>query len=256
MNVRAVRNRFGLPRALQYAAYRLLQRVLVLDITHVMVMDLRDIAVSQEADQSLEYRFLSPEEVREFAKDPSNELDANLATRLELGYDFCFAAIADGRLASYCWLALDSVETEHNRATADPRCGVAMSYSENTAFRYKGFTHPAFRGQRIYQRLAERASAAMAKHGVRYILSTAEWVNFGALQSSYRGGYKFLGIVCLVGWRDWLFAFGPAALADRGILLGRSAKVLRRDEFRRLRGAELKPWPVEDMVRREAGSAA
>ena len=227
MSTRDTLQRHGIVKAIPYAFCRLLQRVILLDITHVMVADAEAAKAPHGQNLLDECRLLSAEEVRRFAADASNDIDPDLAQRLELGYDFCVGGITDGRLAGYCWLALDSVEAEHNRSNENPASGVAYSYPRDSAFRYKGFTHPDFRGRRVYQQLALAASREMAKRGVRYIVSTAECVNYSALKSSYRCGYDHIGYTMLVGFgnRSWVWA---SDLSERGIKIGRKAEVLHR----------------------------
>lgn len=207
-----------------------MQRCITLDMTRIMLADAA--GITSFPDPQLECRFLSSDEVIQFATDPENDIEAQLAARLDLGYDFCFAALVNGELASYCWLALHSIEARHNRSTESDATGIAYSYPEDHAFRYKGFTHPQFRGRRIYERMSAAASVAMRQRGVRYIMSTAEVVNYGALKSSARCGYENIGMSLLLGIGDRVAVFA-SDLSDRGILVGRKAQVLDRQTLAR-----------------------
>ena len=230
-NISNIRRRFGLGRAVGYAACRCVQQVCLLDITHLMIKDAEKV-VLRDLDVDLRCGFLNAEEVREFARDPSNEIHPDVADRIETGYDFCFAGTIGGRLASYCWIALDSVEAEHNRYTDSVYSGIAFSFPLDHAFRYKGFTHPDFRGRRIYQRVGAEASLAMQELGVRYLISTCEIVNYAALQSSYRSGYEYYGLLWLFGLGNRVVIHGPD-LSDRGIRFGKHAQVLDRSKLLR-----------------------
>lgn len=226
MGTNEVRKRFGLGPAIPYGVCRLLQRFMLLDVTHVMIKDVEGIETDY-ATSPTECRFLDADEIRYFAGDDSNDLDAALADRIDLGYDFCFAGLVDDRLAGYCWLALDSIEQQHNRSGDVFESGIAFSYPTDHAFRYKGFTHPDFRGRRIYQQIGTRASIAMRQHGVRYVISTAEAVNYSALRSSYRCGFEKLGTCALVGLGKRRIVFAPD-LSKRKIYLDKQAAVLHR----------------------------
>lgn len=230
MSVKDVLARHGIAKAIAHSIIRLAQKVILLDVTQLMVADAEGVADEAPNDDGMNVRTLTPDEVRNFAREPSNEIDGSLADRLELGYDFCIGSVIEDRLAGYCWIATHSVEARHNRSTDS--AGVALSYPEEYAFRYKGFTHPDFRGRGIYRRVAHVASLEMKKKGVRYILSTAEIINYSALRSSYRCGYEYLGLCMLAGWRNTSFVWA-ANLSDRGIMIGKRAQTLDRDKLPR-----------------------
>ena len=226
MGVTEIVKHHGILKAVPYAFCRLLQRFVIFDWTHVMI---KDVTAVEYGDSNLEVecRFLTEDEVREFARDATNEIDPILADRLKHGYDFCFGGLVDGELAGYCWLALHSIEAEHNRSGESPLSGVAFSYPENCAFRYKGFTHPRFRGQRIYQTIGTEASLAMQELGVQYVISTAEAVNYAALKSSYRCGFRKVGNCVIAGAGERVGVWAPN-LTSRGIHIGKTATVLDR----------------------------
>lgn len=230
MSAKEVLARHGIAKAIAYAVFRLAQKVILLDVTQLMVSDAEKLTDEPAEDEAMEVRILTPDEVRNFAREPSNELDGSLAHRLELDHDDCIGSVIDGRLAGYCWIATHSIEARHNRSTESEASGVAFSYPKEYAFRYKGFTHPDFRGRGVYRRVAHVASLEMKKKGVRYILSTAETINYSALRSSYRCGYEYLGLCVLLGWRNTSFVWA-ADLSDRGIKIGKSAQTLDRDKL-------------------------
>lgn len=195
--VQQVFSRHGALAAAKYTVCRSLQRFMILDITHFMLQDVRAMPKVPHRDD-VDCRFLSADEVREFAQDPRCDLPAETADRIAGGHDFCFAGIVDGQLACYCWLALHSIEAANNRSTDNPLSGIAISFPDQFAFRYKGYTHPDFRGQRLYQLMATRAGEAMRHRGIDYVLSSAEVVNFSALKSSYRSGFQYCGRLAVV----------------------------------------------------------
>ena len=226
---RQVLRRHGVIAALKYAGYRLLQRWTLVDITHFMIQDLDEVAAAEER-ADVDCRFLSVDDVLHFASDPSNDLDPSVAERLQHGYDLCFGGIKDGRLACYCWFALHSIEARNNSSTGRPESGIALSYPPEFVFRYKGFTHPKYRGQRLYSTIAAEAATALQRRGIRFVLSTAEWTNFGALKSSYRSGFVYSGwlsVVWVMGRRMvWRRTANPPS-----VLIDREAQVLDRQRL-------------------------
>lgn len=224
--VQQIRRRHGWLAAFRYAVYRLLQRLAVMDVTHFMVHELADVRAS-ELPVGTECRLLSAAEVREFARDPSNDISVELVNRLEGAWDLCFGAVVNGRLACYGWYALHSIEAENNSATGEAKSGIALSFGDNYAFRYKGFTHPDFRGQRLYSLTAEHAAIALRHQGIDYVLSTAEWVNFSALKSSYRSGYRQLGWLAVLHVAGFRWVHYPR-LFDHAVRFDRHAQVRTR----------------------------
>ena len=220
--------RHGFSRSISYAISCGLKRVMVFDVTHLMVSDLNKVTNPVEVELDIECRFLEPGEVGRFAQDASNDIEPSIVNRLTTEYDYCYAGLVDGELATYCWFALDSVEAEHNSGSDSPLAGVGLSYPDDYCFRYKGFTHPKFRGQRLYQHVAAQSGEALRELGVSKILSTAEWVNYSALKSSYRSGYEYLGILGVVAPAGRRFVIKPRGLEEYGIYIDKDAEILDR----------------------------
>jgi hypothetical protein len=235
------RSRFGTLAATMSLSDRVMNRVCTKRIVDVIWLESTALNHSIEADPRFEFRFLTADEVAEFSADPSNDLDAGIVRRAKAGRDFCFAAIGDGRLASYGWYAMGCIEAEHN-------FGVAMSYSANTAYMYKGFTHPDFRGARLHGVGMGRALQSLERYGVTALISTIDWVNFASMKSSLRLGYERLGRVVTFG--DHILSCPKAAIA-KGVRFG-TAAASRTDQHNLLaevsRGLNHVPEAVAETV--------
>jgi len=157
------------------------------------------------ASLDLVFRFLDPYELARFADDPRMELSPEFVDRIEGPFDYCYAATLDGKLVGYCFLALNSIEPDQNRP-GPPGTGIGFVFRRNVAFRYKGFVHPDYRGQKIYPQLINAMALAMRKRGVRFLFSTTEVSNFAASACFRRLRYKFLGLCAHVGVgsRSWM----------------------------------------------------
>ena len=208
------RSRYGLAAAFQRWTYRLVQRVMILDVTYLMVMDTQETSHQPPCHEGIRFRFLDEHELEGFAADRRHEIDRSMAGRVRSGRDFCYAALCRGELVSYCWLAMDSIEPNHNRG-ARHESGVGMSFSENAAFIYKGFTRSDYRGRGIYPALMQRVCVAMRNKGIRYILSTTEWTNLSALRGCQRSGKKRLGMIWRFGWRSWMRTMAAQTRLDQ-----------------------------------------
>lgn len=222
----ATRRRYGVLRMLHELIYKLAQRVMTLDITHLMRLDLEHVCLRTDEPPDIEFRFLTSDEVARFAK-PENDITPDLTDRVELGRDFCFAALANGRLAAYAWYALGSIEAEQNRGDT-VSTGVAMSFPDNMAFMYKGFTHPDFRGKGLYGYVNAKALEELQARGVSTVISTADWTNWSALNACWRIGYQNLGLVWRGGWGRLMFTVAPRKGKSLHIRFGRKAVVQSR----------------------------
>jgi hypothetical protein len=218
--------RNGVLRALHRLAYGLAQRVMTLDVTEVYWIDLAT-AQMPVVEPRFEFRLLAADDVLHFARDPSNGLDPLLAQRAAGSRDYCLAALCGERLAAYGWFALGSIEAEHNRGE-QPGTGVALSFPNDVAFGYGGFTHPDFRGHRLHAAVKLHGLRLLSDRGIRFLLTTTDWTNWAAIRSFDRLGAKRLGRCWRGGWGRWMFTRPPAAATRLGIAFGDAARVHTR----------------------------
>jgi len=211
-----MRKRFGAGAAMTWLAERVLRRVANLRVIHLVWLDAQGVRSSVAPDLELTFRALTADEVRWFAGDPANDLDPAMAARIEAGTDLCFAALAGDRLAAYGWYALESIEAEH-------ALEVAMSFPEDVAYMYKGFTHPDFRGKRIHGIAMTLALQTLAEQGVTKLVSVVQWTNWASLRSCWRLGYECLGHIVGVGRGRRSLWFYPKEGWRRGVRFGRDA---------------------------------
>lgn len=207
--------RHGLAKTLRLGAYRLAQRFIVLDVTHLMMLDAND-AVDPAIADDLTFDFLTPDEVSVLSRDGTNGLTTAMAERMSRAGDCCFAAFANHQLVGYAWFAFEHVGPECNRGES-LLTGVGMSFPASMCFMYKGFVRPEFRGRRIYGRLMARALTLLAGRKITRVLSTADWTNYSALSSCYRIGYQYLGLVWRVGFPRRMFTVTPRSSGSLGI---------------------------------------
>lgn len=221
-----IRSQFGIKAMGQYLVDRIGNKLLGLEVTHVVWLDAADVHQTPDAAPDFTFRFLTPEEVEQFAQDPATEL-SDMIERARSGHDLCFAALAsDGRLAAYGWYALDCIEAEHC-------AGVAMSYPADVAYMYKGLTLPDFRGKRLHGLIMGLALLALGERGVTKLVSTVDWCNWASLRSCARLGYADLGRFVTLGRHHHLVRF-PRAAADRGVRFGKHADLQVRTSPRQV----------------------
>jgi hypothetical protein len=197
--------------------YRLLTRVVTLDVTWLMVLD-RELAktASNRCQGDVTSRLLTARDVETYSGHTDSELTPEIANRLRGGIDFCVGIFVEGELASYAWFALESIEAEQNRG-AHPASGVGFMFPSHMAFMYKGYTLPAFRGRGLYRDVPRAAFELLNSHGVTAILSTADWSNATALSSCTRLGFRPIGRVWIGGVRNLVWQKHPVSTRAYGI---------------------------------------
>ncbi|HEX5092476.1 MAG TPA: GNAT family N-acetyltransferase, partial [Burkholderiales bacterium] len=135
-------------------------------------------------------RLLDEAELREFARDPASELSAEFLDQALARGDQCYAIVDGGRLAAYGWYAFGPTPL------GPP--GVTVQFRRGWVYMYKGFTDPAYRGQRLHAIGMTRALEHYREKGLAGIVSYVESSNFDSLKSCFRMGYSAFGTVVLV----------------------------------------------------------
>lgn len=220
---RTIRSEHGRWAATEWLLDRVGARIINLGVSEVVWLEPGKIKLVGAPPADFEFRFLTPAEIASFVS-VENELDEHHVARAAAGRDLCFAALHNGQLATYGWYALGCIEGEH--------CdGVALSYPDDIVYMYKGFTPPAYRGQRLHgyaMRLA--LEQLVAERGVRGLISTVGWLNWASLKSCDRLGYERLGRMTSYGWKYCGGGCYPQAARDLGIKFGRYADLRPRRE--------------------------
>ena len=201
-----------------------------------MVLDKSQLK-APEVKRQFTFRLLNAAEVERLAADSVNELTVALAERMQAGRDLCLAAFAHEQLAAYVWLAIGSIEAEHNSGRTR-RSGVAVSFPPDTAFVYKAFTRPDFRGQGLYPALLERSLSLLEARGVSRLVTTADWTNPAALHACRQLGFQVLGTLRRFACGPLAITLKPPNVRQLGIRLGRAARVDEREIYKLPRAPE------------------
>ena len=162
-------------------AYRALNKV-----THFMALTILSVT-PETVDKSFlsgrpghPHRFLEGSELEAFAQDPANELSPEFVSQALARGDRCYAIFDRDRLVSYGW---------YSRLETAVTVGLNLYFGPEWVYMYKGFTHPDYRGQRLYAIAMANALMECAKEGRRGLVCFIEANNFNALKSCYRMGY-------------------------------------------------------------------
>lgn len=201
---------FGLTKTLEDLALRAVNRATFFKILKGVKIEKVDPKFLQ-CDKKYRGLFLDPVMLREFAKDPQNELsEAFLQQAFEKG-DQCYGFLDGDVLASYGWYSKQPTEIEPPE--------LVLHFSDQYIYMYKGFTQVNHRGQRLHAVAMTRALESYLSRGYRGIASYVEWNNFGSLRSCYRMGYTDFGNIVAARIRGRFFVHSDAGCKPLGFRL-------------------------------------
>jgi len=194
MNLASIRSsvdKFGLPATVQDIAYRAankLTETLVLKGMTLTMATVDPIFLTDGAEY--EWGFLGRDALlRTLSQGAEKDMDAAFIERSLAKGDRCYAALADGKIASYGWYS-----TQGTEVTAD----LTLHFNSDWAYMYKGYTLPEFRGKRLHGMGMARALKAYTQDGKKGLISYVESTNFSSLKSCYRMGYVDFGTIFCV----------------------------------------------------------
>jgi len=211
---------YGTSTAVRWIGYRAIQRVVGLNVAHVVWLDGANLDGSLRVDPAYSFRFLAADEVRALAQHHQNWLNPLWGDRIAAGRDFCFAAWAGPRLAAFTWYALGGFVAEHC-------AGTPLSYPPGVAYMYHGFTRPELRGKRLHGMVMGLGLKALGSSGVSRLVATIDGANRASLRSCFRLGFVSLGRAVVFTCRRFRAGFYPRAAKRLGIRFGKDALAAR-----------------------------
>ncbi|MFC1758933.1 GNAT family N-acetyltransferase [Planctomycetota bacterium] len=215
--VQEIATRHGLMAAIKFSMYRVGQRLIVLDIQHLMRLSCADI--SESAGESLIIQRLCRRQLQAIVHENENDLNPTTVDRIDQADNYCFGAIMDGEIAGYAWFATKSIPAEHNRGNHSAS-GVGLEFPRNVAFMYKAFVMPEFRGRGVYRDIIVGAATELREcNGVEDLICTTDWTNYSALHSCIRSGFATVGVICRFGLPKKMFTSFPHKARRYGIRL-------------------------------------
>jgi hypothetical protein len=211
----AFRERFGVKAAAWKTLDIVLHKVLRTHVHRVVWLELESVAKMAPLD-GFTFRFLTADEVAEFAKDPSYYIHPSLVNGIHNGHEVCFAALAGDRLAAFGCYSLGF-------APPDQASGACISFPNDVAYMSFGFTHPDFRGYRLHGLIMGLPLQELAKRGITKFVSLVSWTNWSSLKSCDRLGWLNLGNMITIGGPRRAVGFYPKAAKRLGVRFGRNA---------------------------------
>lgn len=179
----------GIAHTLHDLALRAANRVLVLKILKGMTVE-RVHAEFLVCPKPYRPMFLDGTMLREFGRDPANDIPKGFLEEALSKGDECYGILAGDTLAAYGWYS-------HGPTRIDPP-ELVLCPGDRYIYMYKGFTHPGHRGRRLHAIGMSLALQHYLTKDFKGLVSYVESNNFSSLTSVVRMGYEIFGTVCVL----------------------------------------------------------
>jgi hypothetical protein len=176
----------GIPHTLHDLALKATNRVMLLKILKCMAVERVDPAFAT-CPEPYRPMFLTGPMLREFSRDPENEMPESFLEEALSKGDECFGLLAGDSLAAYGWYS-------RGPTRIDPP-GLAFHPGGGYVYMYKGFTRVSHRGRRLHAVGMTLALQGFLTKGCKGLVSYVESNNFSSLNSVQRMGYGIFGTI-------------------------------------------------------------
>jgi len=158
-----------------------------------LILDLSRLAAPPTIAPQYLFTFLTSEQIAAFSSNPANELNSEAASLISSQQARCYAAIIEGELAAYAWVAKGNVAAELNSGGADFR-GIGFGLPESMAYVFKVLVLPAQRGKSLNGRLLINLGSHLKNEQVEHLITTTGWTNWPYLRSAEKTGFEQLAL--------------------------------------------------------------
>jgi hypothetical protein len=169
----------------------ILKRLGLLDVSNCMILPASGVNPDLPAlAPPFEARFLVPDEIEAFSRDPQNRLPRRFLDEALRKGDDCHAVLDGDRLASFAWYSREATKA----------LGGFIHFPTDYIYAYHGFTLPRYRGRKLRGIGSAQALAFYAGTGCAGFVAIVGTTNQSSQASSRRMGYREVGR---------FFKFGP-----------------------------------------------
>lgn len=189
--VRSNVSSFGFFNTIYDLFYKIANRILLFRSLKCMVISVVDPNYLKNSAQ-YQYLFLDAETLARFAQYPEYDLSEAFLRHAQERGDKCYAILDGEKLASYGWYSERPVSVVFEGGEQEEE-SLRLHFSDQYVYMYKGYTHTAYRGQRLHAIGMTRALEAYLERGFKGLVSYVEANNYSSLKSVYRMGYRDFG---------------------------------------------------------------
>jgi len=198
----------GLAHTLQDLSLRAANRLVLIKILKCMAIERINPGFTT-CPEPYRPMFLDAPRLREFRRDPANDMPEGFLEEALSKGDECFGLLAGDTLAAYGWYS-------RGPTRIDPP-GLVFHPGDRHVYMYKGFTHPAHRGRRLHAIGMTLALQDYLSRGFKGLVSYVESNNFSSLASVARTGYEIFGTIYVLRTPGGYVTHASAGCRARGV---------------------------------------
>ena len=201
--------RYGARAALYDLHVRAVNRVVSFDVLRAMRVSMADVTSAEMFDApGFEARFLSSAELEATALEGTHDFSPEFLARARERGDRCYGIFDGDTLASHGWYAERATPINEH---------YTLHFDAAYTYMFKGWTLPAYRGQRLHAIGMCRALRAFTEEGKRGLVSYVASNNFASLRSVARMGYRIFGNLYLARSGKHALAFASGGCLPYGV---------------------------------------
>lgn len=178
--------------ALLSSVYRLLNRFLTVDITHVLLLE-KKAASFPIAETEFTLKYLTPDDILSLSANPANDINPQLAEDSCNHGLTCIAYLDRGQLVAYTLTGAVHIESRHNSG-GNQFHGIGVALPPGARFLFKSYVLPAYRGRRLHAALVQAALRHPDNGNVVALITTTGLTNRAFLNSAVKLGFKRRGL--------------------------------------------------------------
>ena len=207
--LKELRARFGTPRALKHATYRLINRAVYFDCFHIIVLDREDLKpLDPGKTRRLSTRIATLDDLKAMEGQGCWEINATKMEFFDQG-DTCLLSYVDDNLAGYTWA--------HTRGCPELLPGLRLRVPPEYLYNYAGFTLPEYRGHGLQSFRHHALLGHRRWSDRRGLLGFVIHTNYSSRRGQGKSGFRKIGNVWLLGTKSNFHAFVGGTLRNMGI---------------------------------------
>src|SRR5271166_3590360 len=200
----------GIVHVAEDVALRSINRVIFLKVFQCMKLHVPNLTFLA-APEDYRGAVLTSAQLSHHAKLPEYELTTTFVNQACAKGDQCYGMFRGETLAAYQWYSSKPTDSGwHN---------LIVSFSDQYIYMYKAFTHPDYRGKRLYPISVTTMLADHLAQGYKGVLCLVEVTNHASLKSCYRMGFTDCGKLYAAMLSDHAFLHADSACQTYGLRL-------------------------------------
>lgn len=193
---------YGIGAVLHDLQCRLLNKLAYFEVLKGMTVRVENVRDPGLFDaHGYQCRFADAAELQRLAQDDAHQISPDFLRHALARGDRCYALFDGARLAAYGWYTDRPAPLDEH---------FALYFDPGWTYMYKGYTLPAWRGQRLHAVGMCRALRALTDEGRNGLISCVASNNFASLQSVTRMGYRIFGQAYLLRAAGWSMTYATA----------------------------------------------